>query len=74
MHIDRIRLQRAYAMAQGMGIALSDEKIPKPYFDAIAPTEAEVDEQEFQANAERERASVLAKVKAGTFDGGLFGR
>ncbi len=58
----RIRWQRAFEVAQGIGISLSKEKLPQEYFDAIAANERQAKEMaeedalakmEMMAEAER---------------------
>ncbi len=52
-------------MARGTGIALSNDKVPEAYCDAVSSDESEGEELAFQTNAARQQQRVLAKYGAG---------
>ena len=61
LHVERCRYQDAVAVALGIHAALAQSDLDRPFFDAIARTDAEIDELEARANHERHVARVAAK-------------
>lgn len=53
LHIGRVRLQRAWAVAQGEGISRSSKSLPPGVFDAIALSEEEASSLALDVNSRR---------------------
>lgn len=61
LNLPRQRTQWAVAVAQGLGVASSNDRIDRSFFDAVAVVPAEAAEAEFEANAARAERRILAK-------------
>lgn len=59
--MNRVRLQRAYPVSQGVAFALGRGRLPKELFDAIARRAEDADAMEATANFEKERREVMQK-------------
>jgi hypothetical protein len=61
LNIDRVRTQHAFAVAQGMGVAMSNGNLDESWFDAVAKHPEEARQMTRDANADRRMARALAK-------------
>jgi hypothetical protein len=61
VNIHRAHDRNVMAHAQGAGISGTHGPIDFAFFDALAPTEEDAKELQFQSNAERQRQAVLAR-------------
>lgn len=63
LNLPRVRAQQAVAAFEGAAYARGDAPLPFAFFDALADSEEQAEEMQFEANAAR--AMSRARQKAG---------